>query len=629
MAHFLKNFLLVFTLLVLATGCTRCRQSSTYRPVTTPSPNGLDQLVASCGDGMNQDFGPMNMEEQYFAPPLTSADQLPTEQYPLTLDEAVTMALRDTTILRGLGAQILQSPQSMGGVLDPALQWLNPNTGIEAALAQFDADSTFSLNYANNDDVFNNSVVGGGASEVQQDLTTATFGLSKVSATGTQYSFRGNLEHDNNDRPGNRFGHSWTSRMEAEVRHPLLQGRGVLFNRIAGPATQAGFRFSNGVLISQINQDISQVQFEGDVQQFVSEVVNAYWRLYFAYKNFESSKQAWESSLETWNIAKARYDSGLPGGEADKESQAKEQVFIFENRMLSALNGDRRTGTTGVLQAEAELRQLLDLPQSDGRLVVPTDAPTVVEMVYDWDALASTALQNRVELREQMARIKQRHFELIAARNFRLPRLDAVATYRNNGFGDDLLGGNTQYSSAGRTALRGDYDEFEVGLQMNVPIGYRQASAGVKFAQLQLSRDNSLLKDQQKHIMNQLGSAVRQAQHAFEAAQISGNRLAASQETVDAREASFEAESVPFDQLLDAQQRLADAKVDFAQRQVDFAMALEAVSRESGQLLTEHGVFVENHQVEAMPVQQKVITKRKVLDYRLKLPSLSLSLSEN
>ena len=53
---------------------------------------------------------------------------------------------------------------------------------------------------------------------------------------------------------------AWDTNIEAEVRQPLLQGAGVLYNRIAGPNGTIGQ--ANGVLIARVNTDISLAEFE-------------------------------------------------------------------------------------------------------------------------------------------------------------------------------------------------------------------------------------------------------------------------------------------------------------------------------------------------------------------------------
>jgi len=521
---------------------------------------------------------------------LTATDALPKQSIDLTLDEAIKMALRDTRTMRSLGAQVLINPASTTSVVDSAIQSTDPLFGVDAALAQFDANLNASLLHQNNDDVFNNSILGGGATEIVQDLTTADVSISKTTATGAQFNVRSNLSYDNNDNPSSIFASSYRTFWEAQARQPLLQGRGVDFNRIAGPNAAPGFRNTSGLLISRINNDISLTQFEQGVTGFVDEVIQAYWNLYFAYRNFDTAKTARDGSLETWNVVKARFDNDLEGGEADKEAQAREQYYQFQQQVITALNGDTRTGVRGILQSEADLRRLIGLPQSDGSIIRPTQEPFMGSVAYDWNALLQTALLQRVELRQQLWQIKRRELELLASKNFLMPSLDAVATFRNNGFGDSLVGGGGRFSSALGDSVSGDHNEWELGLLLDMPIGFRQAHAGVRNAELQLVRDRQILSEQEKQIAHQLGSALRAVEQGYAAAELAYNRMLASQDAWLARKAAFTADAVSLDLLLESVRRMAEAQADFDQAQVNAQLANESIQLESGQLLKHHAV---------------------------------------
>ena len=165
------------------------------------------------------------------------------------------------------------------------------------------------------------------------------------------------------------------------------------------------------------------------------------------------------------------------------------------------------------------------------------------------------------------------------------------------------------------------YDEWEFGLQLNVPIGYRQASAGVRFARLRLERERVLLAEQQQQVTHDLGSAMRSLKQAQRTVELSTSRLAAAKQTVAARLAAFEADSTPFDELLDAQQRLADAEFSFYQRVTSYALAQESVSREAGELLLSHGVVLneggELNRAGVDTASRQAKTQNAKLDYRL------------
>ena len=558
---------------------------------------------------------------EFSLPPLTSADALPSLTT-LSLDDVILVALANSKILRTLNAQVLNNPAGATSVFDPAIQATDPLFGIEAALSQFDTNLAASLTHANNDDVFNNSILGGGATEVVQDLTTANFSLQKTAATGTQFTLQNNLVYDANDNPVSTFPSSFRGFWQATARHPLLQGSGTDFNRILGPNATVGSRVTSGVLISRINNDISIAQFEQGVRQFVNDTINGYWELYFAYRNFESAKAARDSALETWNTVKARFDNDISGGESHLESQAREQFFLFQQQLVGALNGDARAGVAGVLQAEADLRRLIGLPQNDGSLICPSDVPASVGTVYDWNSLLTQALTHRVEIRQQLWQVRREELELLASRSFLLPRLDAVATFRNNGFGDDLIGGGGRFSSAFSDGISGDHNEWELGFQFNVPIGFRQASAGVRNNELQLYRQRSILREQEEQVIHDLGSAIRETRQYETSVNFAFSRLDAAMDTVNSRQAAYDADAVPLDSLLESQRRLVDAQTAYHRAQVNLQLATELVQLESGQLLARHSIHLDQADsanlanVSIAGRQSEVYSAIEELDYR-------------
>ena len=605
---------------VLVVAIAGCRSTAPDTTISTTSPRLNQPRLLHVSEDQVSNADIATLDDTAYSRPLTISTDLPEHQRELSLDEAISLAMQNTEVLRSLGAQVLRSPQSTAGSFGPSIQASDPVFGIDAALAQFDTQLSSSIDYANNDEVFNNAIIGGGTNVIQQGLATGTLGLQKVGARGTRYALRGNVIYDDNTRPSNLFRSSYTTLLELEARQPLLQGRGQLFNQVAGPNGQPGFRTTSGLLISRINNDISVVQFEQSVRDLVNEIITAYWQLHLAYHNTEALRDSTESAKETWKIVKTRYDEDLPGGEADKEAQAREQYYRFKARLVAALGTDDSGGSPGLLQAEANLRRLLNLPISDGLMLRPSDTPQVAEVTYDWESLVSTTVNQRAELREQSQRIKQRELELLASHHFVQPRLDAVGMYRNNGFGNTLgRSGNSPFDSALQTAADGLFDEWEFGVELNFPIGYRQGAAAVRNGRLQLERSRAVLREQQKQILHDLGSAVRQVDQSQVAIEIARNRLTAAEQTVAAREVAFEADAAAFDELLDAQQRLADARIAFDRESVTWAIASEGVSRESGGLLAQHGVFLnelnspENYEVQVAGGEYE----RDLNDYRL------------
>ncbi|MEL7498509.1 MAG: TolC family protein [Planctomycetota bacterium] len=522
--------------------------------------------------------------------PQTGLKELPKTFESITLEEAIAIALFDTKVLRSLSADIVRNAPNAASSFDPAINATDANFGIDAALAQFDASLNASALYANNDDYFNNPSTTGNATEVQQDLTTLNWGWNRVGQAGTQYTLSHVLIHDDNSNPSVLFPSSWENRMEATVRQPLLQGRGTLFNQIAGPNSRPGFLGTTGILISQSNYEISTGEFQRGVRDLVLEIITAYWQLDLAYQNYETIKSARDASYETWQIAKARFENDLPGGEADREAQARGQFYQFELQLDQALNASSQSNAPGVLQAEANLRRLLNLPQAGDQLIRPADAPAQVASVIDWPMVAQQATSERVEIRQQQSRIHQADLQLIAAKNFLMPRFDAVGTYRNAGLGDDLINDGGKFAGALNESWSGNYDEWEFGFTFDVPLGYRQARAGVENARLQAARERAVMTEIEQQILHELGSALRGVDQSTNSIQLAELRRDAARDTVKARLAAYDADAVGFEDLLEAQQQLLDAELALHNAKTDRELAMSRLFAESGTLLDEFQV---------------------------------------
>ncbi|MGC3966377.1 MAG: TolC family protein [Pirellulales bacterium] len=521
----------------------------------------------------------------------------------ISLQEAMQTALANAKVLRDLGGQMLRTPQGYATVYGAAIQETDPRYGVEAALGAFDASFSSSAFFEKNDRALNNQFFGGGTRLLQQDAYVFQNQLSKRAAGGTTLAVRNFTDYDSNNAPGNAFRSAWNSNIETEFRHPLLQGGGVDFNRIAGPGATPGVY--NGVLIARINTDVSLAELETGVRGLLSEVENAYWDLYYAYRDLDAKVMAHNTSLETWRKVHSLYDTGRRGGEAEKEAQSREQYFRFEEEVQNALAGQPLDGTRmnngssggtfrgngGVQVCERRLRLLIGLPIGDDEFLRPLDEPLTVPVKFDWQPLVAEALARRVELRRQRWILKRRELELSAARNFLLPQLDTVGRYRWRGFGDDLLNGpDIRFGDAIGTLFGGDFQEWQLGAELNVPLGFRRGHAAVKSAQWQLARERSLLHEMERQVVHDLSTAVAEAERAFLVVQTTSNRRVAASQQVGATQAAFDADQATLDYLLEAQRGAADADVRFHRARVEHALALKNVQFEAGTLLQYNGI---------------------------------------
>ena len=543
----------------------------------------------------------------------------------LTLDEVLRIALRNSDVLRELGGTILSNPDSVHSRFTRALNGTDPRYSPEAALAAFDAQLRTSAYFSNNDQLYNNPFFAGGTNAFKQDLHEYQVELSKMTATGSQMALRSYSLHNSNNAPGNIFGSAWDTYLEGEIRKPLMQGGGLQFNQIAGPGSSPGVY--NGVRLAKVSSDMDQTDFEIAVRDYVNNMANTYWDLYFAYRDLDARSKAMGRSLEAWNRIKALSESDLESGAA--EALAREQYYRFKSEVDEAVTGHVTPGTRtrggstggtlegagGVQTTERRLRLLMGLPITDGELIRPSGDPTEADVVFDWDLIQTDALSNRPELRRQQMAVRRRELELIAAKNFLNPRLDAVGRYRFRGFGDDLIRTNNGASvpaSALRNLMGGDQQEWFVGFEYEVPIGYRRAHLAVNNAEIHLSRERIIHREQQRNVVHDLTNAVADAARAYEACHNSMNRYLAASELLKAYEVQDEQDiDIDVDHLLDAQRRVAESEIRYYRARTEYAIALKNVHLEKGSLLAYHDLQIFDHQTNVRPRQQEKLAEEE------------------
>lgn len=595
--------LLVFS--AALSGFVGCASYETYKKTVGNDTCEIDSITAEAENPI-PDIHPA----AYSAAPITSKslrDGQEIQYRDVPLSEVLQIALEHSEVLRELGGTILRTPESIRTRYTAGLQQTDPRFGTHAALSAFDAQFKSSASIQSNNRIYNNSFFAGGINSYLQDLHEYKAELSKRTATGALMIFRNVSDLDGNNAPGNLFTSAWNYSVEGEARQPLLQGGGLQYNRIAGPAGAPGVY--NGILIARINTDITQTDFEIAVRDYISNVVNVYWDLYYSYRDLDARRRAMHDSLASWRKVKAQVDA--EGLSASKEAQAREQYYRFKQEVDDSLSGRLLQGTQtrngslgGTLRAnggvqvnERRLRLMIGLPITDGTLLRPSQDPDEAEVIYDWEILMQESLARRPELRRQQLKVKRREMELLAAQNFLLPQLDAIGRYRFRGFGDQLIAKGNQSGGSPASALGNlatfEHQEWMAGFEFSMPIGFRQGHAAVANAEMALCHERAIQREQEREVVHDLSNALSDAVRAYESCQSSLNRYIASREVL----LSLEAEEknglpVDIDRILDAQRRVVESEIRYYQSRTEYAVAQKNVQMERGALAGENDLWI-------------------------------------
>ena len=171
-----------------------------------------------------------------------------------------------------------------------------------------------------------------------------------------------------------------------------------------------------------------------------------------------------------------------------------------------------------------------------------------------------------------------------------------MGRYRWRGFGDDLFNVNdpplSRFDNAYADLTSGDFQEWQLGFELSMPIGFRLAHVAVRNAELLLARERAILRDQQREIVHEAADAIAEMDRSHAVLQSSFNRLVASRDQLEAVEAAYESDKATLDLLLEAQRRQAESAVDYTLSRARYAVATKNVHFIKGTLLDYDGVYL-------------------------------------
>jgi outer membrane protein TolC len=307
---------------------------------------------------------------------------------------------------------------------------------------------------------------------------------------------------------------NYTPRLQFTFEQPLLQLFGVEVNQLTsshpGSSLIPGLRPSggqgvDGILITRIRFDQARAEFERNVNFLLVNVEAAYWNLYSSYYNLYAQEEGLRQSYEGYRFTFARVQAG--NDPPQQLNQARAQLELFRSQVYTARGQ--------VLESERQLRGLMGLRSDEGNRLVPIDEPNLAPYKPDFYEAANEALAFRPELLQARQELKVQQLNLLLQKNLRRPDLRTFSTYDVAGLGT-RLDGSEQIGAGGLTpgnALaslgNNQFNSWSVGLRLDMPLGFRDANALVRQAQLQLTRSYLQLRDSELKTVEFLVSRYR------------------------------------------------------------------------------------------------------------------------
>ncbi len=452
--------------------------------------------------------------------PLTSpggtADGRPIVQ--LSLDEAIRLALDRN--------------------LDIAVQRLNPQT-FDYSMANLQAFykptliSTFSKNSTTNpsNQTLSGATAGTG---ILQGVDTFNGGISQNLRWGGG-SLTGTLNNNKQTTTSLTalFNPTFNTNWSAQYTQPLLRN----------------FKIDNSrqqLVISRLNQDISEIQLQALIINTVSNVRNAYWDYVFATQSVEVAKRsvALADQLVRDNQTRVEIGTMAPIDVVQAQSQAATQ-----RQNLAAAEGTRRTN-------ELTLKRLIVGGTEDANwsaTIDPTDRPDFVPAQIDVAAAVRRALENRTDLQQARKNLAVNDVTLTYLHNQTLPQADLTARYGLVGQGgtqfitsgsgiNRVVSGTIPggYSNALSTLFNGSFPAWNVTLNISYPLGTSAAEATVGRARVQQSQVAAQLKQIELQIATDVTNAATNVQSNAERVQASQAAREFAQRSLEAEQSKFE-----------------------------------------------------------------------------------------
>jgi len=303
------------------------------------------------------------------------------------------------------------------------------------------------------------------------------------------------------------------------------------------------------LLVTRINQNISDIQLREVTINTIANVRNAYWDFVFSVQSVETSKQSLALAEELYRNNQAKVEIGTMAPIDVVQAQA--QVAAQRQQLVTA-EGSQRT-------AEIALKRLIVSGTNDPlwmSTIDPTDRPDFAPEPIDVVAAIQRALSARTDILRARKDLEANDVTLRYLQNQRLPQVDFQTRYASTGIGGNRLitagsDGNGVnrgevigidpggYLDALSTLFRNRLPTWSVGLNMTYNIGTSSADASVARARIQQNQIEVQLRQIDLEVTSDVNNAAIQVQNTAESVQAAQAARDLAQQQLDAENSKF------------------------------------------------------------------------------------------
>lgn len=278
-----------------------------------------------------------------------------------------------------------------------------------------------------------------------------------------------------------------------------------------------GFKVNNReIIVAKNNKAISDTRFKSILLETIYNVESSYWNLVYSIENLKAREQSLELAQDLLERNRRSVEIGRMAP-IDIQSAVAEvatrDADILEAEALVKNNEDQ---LKTIINLKAELNSL-DVQ------IRPLDKPVIEELSLTFDKALELARENRPDLQEIKINLKNRNIDVSYAKNQLLPDLNLTASYWSPGISgtqilylnDNPTTGNVigtvpgGSSDAFRDAFNFKYDNWTVGISLDIPLNTFFARNQLQQAKINLVQSKLQLQDLEQQILLDIRTATR------------------------------------------------------------------------------------------------------------------------
>lgn len=366
------------------------------------------------------------------------------------------------------------------------------------------------------------------------------------------------------------------STLRFDFTQPLLQNFGYNVSR-------------KEIIIARNSLEISQAQLEKTLMDTIYSVEQAYWALSYAIDTLEVRRQSLKLARELLEKNKRSVEIGTLA--PIEILSAQSEVATREADIIQA--------ELAVKNAEDQLRVLMNMSQEEEKQytsIIPVDKPRFEQKVISLEEALGIALANRPDLRSSQVEIRNQQFNLSVAKNQLLPQLNLNASYWSPGISGDRLIYQDNNPLTGvvigvipgprsdsiKDALNFKYQNWSIGLSLNIPLSNVVSRASLAQARINLEQAMLSLKQKEQQALLEIKTALRDVEANLKRVQAYRVARELQEQKLAAEEEKLKVGQSTNYTVLMYQRDLANARATELKSIIDYNISLANLERALG-----------------------------------------------